>query len=91
MIPFTLSKDLFVVCYCYSRIDDVENIELLRWEDQKKIRKYIESGGGPPKSNAVKDTECGIEASQTSRATCRHCGQKIIKGEVGILMFLSMP
>ncbi|XP_061354004.1 poly [ADP-ribose] polymerase 1 isoform X2 [Gastrolobium bilobum] len=64
-------------------IDDVENLELLRWEDQQKIRKYIESGG-PPKSNAIKDTEYGIEVSQTSRATCRHCGQKIIKGEVRI-------
>ncbi|CAL0310383.1 unnamed protein product [Lupinus luteus] len=80
--------------------DDVENLELLRWEDQQKIRKYIEEGGGssappkskatkdggsaPPKSNATKDAECAIEVSQTSRATCRDCGQKIIKGEVRI-------
>ncbi|TKY62377.1 Poly of ADP-ribose polymerase 1 [Spatholobus suberectus] len=68
-------------------VEDVENIESLRWEDQQKIRKYIESGGAGSsaiKSNAVKDTECGIEVSQTSRATCRDCGQKIIKGEVRI-------
>ncbi|XP_019456536.1 PREDICTED: poly [ADP-ribose] polymerase 1 isoform X1 [Lupinus angustifolius] len=80
--------------------DDVENLELLRWEDQQKIRKYIEDGGGssapskskatkdggsaPPKPDATKNAECGIEVSQTSRATCRDCGQKIMKGEVRI-------
>ncbi|KAL2321029.1 hypothetical protein Fmac_029998 [Flemingia macrophylla] len=74
-------------------VEDVENLESLRWDDQQKIRKYIEcgtgSGGGSAsttKSNskAVKDNECGIEVSQTSRATCRDCGQKIIRGEVRI-------
>ncbi|KAK2387997.1 Poly [ADP-ribose] polymerase 1 [Trifolium repens] len=75
-------------------VDDVENIESLRWDDQQKIRKYIESGGGggagtpksnaASKSNASKNIEYGIEVSQTSRATCKHCGQKIIKGEVRI-------
>jgi len=80
------------------RVDDVDNLESLRWEDQQKIRKYIESGGGSsgtPKSNAGsksnaaskssagKNVEYSIEVSQTSRAACKHCGQKIIKGEVG--------
>ncbi|XP_057438570.1 poly [ADP-ribose] polymerase 1 [Lotus japonicus] len=70
-------------------VDDVENLESLRWEDQQKIRKYIESGGGgsggtPTPKKANKNTECGIEVSQTSRATCKDCGQKIIKGEVRI-------
>jgi len=80
------------------RVEDVENLESLRWEDQQKIRKYIESGSGSGDnsssaatktgSKAVKDTECGIEVSQTSRATCRDCSQKIIKGEVGFYCFL---
>ncbi|XP_012569391.1 poly [ADP-ribose] polymerase 1 [Cicer arietinum] len=75
-------------------VDDVENLESLRWEDQQNIRKYIESSGGgsgggsggntPAKSNAGKNVEYGIEVSQTSRATCKPCGQKIIKGEVRI-------
>jgi poly [ADP-ribose] polymerase len=79
----------------FKRVDDVENIESLRWDDQQKIRKYIESGGGgaagtpksnaASKSNASKNIEYGIEVSQTSRATCKHCGQKIIKGEVGLI------
>jgi poly [ADP-ribose] polymerase 1 len=93
----------WLTIYCYVllflyRVDDVENLESLRWEDQQKIRKYIESGGGSsgtPKSNAGsksnaaskssagKNVEYGIEVSQTSRAGCKHCGQKIIKGEVG--------
>ena len=64
-------------------IDDVEGIELLRWEDQQKIRKYVE-GGGPstPDTSAVPTAQYGIEVSQTSRATCKHCSQKIMKGEV---------
>jgi len=79
------------------RVDDVENLESLRWEDQQNIRKYIESGSGSSGgsstatksgSKAVKDTECGIEVSQTSRATCRSCSQKIIRGEVGFCCFL---
>jgi poly [ADP-ribose] polymerase len=77
----------------FNRVDDVENIESLRWDDQQKIRKYIESGGGgaagtpksnaASKSNASKNIEYGIEGSQTSRATCKHCGKKMFKGEVG--------
>lgn len=67
-------------------LDDVEGIESLRWEDQQKIRKYVEEGvgsGSSSKSN-VTSAEYGIEVSQTSRATCRHCSKKIMKGEVRI-------
>ncbi|XP_054820608.1 poly [ADP-ribose] polymerase 1-like [Prosopis cineraria] len=63
--------------------DDVEGIEVLRWEDQQKIREYVESAA-QSKPNTIKDIEYGIEVSQTSRATCKHCAQKIIKGEVRI-------
>ncbi|XP_057509297.1 poly [ADP-ribose] polymerase 1 [Actinidia eriantha] len=63
--------------------DDVEGIELLRWEDQQKIRKYVEVGG-PQYTPSASVMEYGIEVSQTSRATCRHCNQKIMKGEVRI-------
>lgn len=73
----------------FFRVDDVEGIELLRWEDQQKIRKYVEGGGPPPAAKAVTATECGIEVSQTSRATCKHCNQKIMKGEVGYFWFFT--
>ncbi|KAL3531248.1 hypothetical protein ACH5RR_010570 [Cinchona calisaya] len=64
-------------------IDDVEGLELLRWEDQQRIRKYVE-GGGPQKASAPAVMECGVEVSLTSRASCRRCSQKIMKGEVRI-------
>uniref|UniRef100_A0A2P2KV05 Uncharacterized protein MANES_05G087700 n=1 Tax=Rhizophora mucronata TaxID=61149 RepID=A0A2P2KV05_RHIMU len=63
-------------------IDDVEGLESLRWEDQQKIRSYVEGGGPAPSTNVVVPMEYGIEVSQTSRAACRRCSQKIMKGEV---------
>ncbi|XP_038887409.1 poly [ADP-ribose] polymerase 1-like isoform X2 [Benincasa hispida] len=60
-------------------IDDVEGLDLLRWEDQQKIRQYVEDSVA---AVAVTPVECGIEVSQTSRANCKHCKQKIMKGEV---------
>ncbi|KAF7818406.1 Poly [ADP-ribose] polymerase 1 [Senna tora] len=48
--------------------DDVEGLESLRWEDQQKVRKYVESAE-QIKSNSTKDIEYGIEVSQTARAT----------------------
>ncbi|TXG63792.1 hypothetical protein EZV62_010786 [Acer yangbiense] len=69
-------------------IDDVEGIESLRWEDQQNIRKYVEAAAAAPAGSSNKTlttaTEYAIEVSQTSRATCKPCGQKIMKGEVRI-------
>ncbi|KAM6592239.1 hypothetical protein CsatA_014844 [Cannabis sativa] len=74
-------------------IDDVEGIEQLRWEDQQRIRKYVEGQGGagagaggdqPEETYGAKNVECGIEVSQTSRATCKRCSEKIMKGQVRI-------
>ncbi|KAG7568774.1 BRCT domain [Arabidopsis thaliana x Arabidopsis arenosa] len=73
-------------------VDDVEGIESLRWEDQQKIRKYVESGAGNSTSTSTGTSstsnnaklEYGIEVSQTSRAGCRKCSEKILKGEVRI-------
>lgn len=61
-------------------MDDVEGIDLLRWEDQQKIRKYVE--GGSISTAPVSENECAIEISQTSRAGCKRCSQKIMKGDV---------
>lgn len=70
-------------CFLFLRfsLDDVEGLESLRWEDQQKIIKYVE-GGGPSNKIAVSAMEYGIEVSQSSRATCKDCNQKIMKGEV---------
>ncbi|KAL0920496.1 hypothetical protein M5K25_009636 [Dendrobium thyrsiflorum] len=62
--------------------DDVEGLDLLRWEDQQKIRKYVE-GLTSATPNASND-ESTIEVSQTSRSTCKRCGKKIMKGMVRI-------
>ncbi|KAK4418372.1 Poly [ADP-ribose] polymerase 1 [Sesamum alatum] len=64
-------------------LDDVEGLELLRWEDQQKIRKYVD-GAVMSNSSASAVVECSIEVSQTSRATCRCCNLKIAKGEIRI-------
>ncbi|XXG84939.1 hypothetical protein AAC387_Pa11g0138 [Persea americana] len=63
-------------------VDDVEGIDLLRWEDQQKIRKYVE--GGSISTAPVAANECSIEVSQTSRASCRRCNQKIMKADVRV-------
>ncbi|TQD73446.1 hypothetical protein C1H46_041032 [Malus baccata] len=67
--------------------DDVEGLELIRWEDQQKVRSYVQSGGPPdttPATSKFTTKECGIEVSPTSRATCKQCSQKILKTEVRI-------
>ncbi|KAK1284252.1 Poly [ADP-ribose] polymerase 1 [Acorus calamus] len=65
-------------------LDDVEGLDSLRWEDQQKLRKYVE--GACTNRVSVADSDCAIEVSQTSRATCKRCSQKIMKGEVRISM-----
>ncbi|GLT33348.1 hypothetical protein SLA2020_079460 [Shorea laevis] len=74
-------------------VDDIEGLESLRWEDQQNIRTYVESGGpggggpdggGPTNRKAATTLQYAIESSQASRATCKHCSKKIMKGEVRI-------
>ncbi|KAG6530002.1 hypothetical protein ZIOFF_012219 [Zingiber officinale] len=71
-------------------LDDVEGIDSLRWDDQKRIKSYVEGGASSGSTVAtavattIADNECSIEVSQTSRATCRHCSQKILKGTVRV-------
>lgn len=61
----------------------MEGLESLRWEDQQKVRKYVEEGGASNSSStAAQNVECGVEVSPSARATCRSCNQKIAKGEV---------
>ncbi|XP_060180948.1 poly [ADP-ribose] polymerase 1 [Lycium barbarum] len=65
-------------------LEDVEGVDQLRWEDQQKIREYVEGGGSSNTPTPAAAVECGIEVSPASRASCRHCNQKIVKGEVRI-------
>ncbi|XP_071738186.1 poly [ADP-ribose] polymerase 1 isoform X2 [Rutidosis leptorrhynchoides] len=67
--------------------DDVEGIETLRWEDQQKIRQYVEGGGSGSQStpaSASAATKCTVEPAKTARSTCKICNEKIPAGEVRI-------
>lgn len=73
----------------FRTIDDVEGLDALESEGQKKIKKYFEGlceGSAP--TNAYKLVEgideSAIEKSKSSRATCKSCNQKIAKGEIRI-------
>lgn len=63
-------------------LDDVEGLDSLRWEDQQQIRKYVE--GGSISATPIAASECAIEVAQSSRAACKRCTKKIMKGEVRI-------
>lgn len=69
---------------------------MLRWEDQQELRKYVEGSGGNVNGGSSSNkassapSECAIEVSPTSRATCRNCSQKIMKGEVDA-SFIKLP
>eukprot|EP01018_Ginkgo_biloba_P034176 Gb_33067 [translate_table: standard] len=71
-------------------VDDVEGIDTLRWEDQQKIKKYVEGNGKGSASGIEASTatdgsnEYAIENAKSSRATCKSCNEKILKGEVRI-------
>ncbi|KAF9598941.1 hypothetical protein IFM89_033139 [Coptis chinensis] len=72
-------------------LDDVEGIYSLRWEDQEMIRKYIEGGVSSSNITIVAANVGGIEVSHAPGATCRRCNQKIMKGEVTVVVHTNMP
>lgn len=68
----------------------MEGIDLLRWDDQEKIRKYINDGSssaasvpaGASSSTSVSNNDCAIDVSPSSRASCKKCNEKIKKETV---------
>ncbi|CAM6084251.1 unnamed protein product [Calypogeia fissa] len=77
-------------------LDDVEGVDDLRWEDAQKLKKYVDDGGGKKVGKEDDDAdgeapraEAGsgdyaVENAKSSRATCKSCNEKIMKGEVRI-------
>lgn len=75
----------------------MEGVDDLRWEDTQKLKKYIEGGGGKTGGNEFDDADAepskaevgsgdfGVENAKSSRATCKSCNEKIMKGEVSYL------
>ncbi|XP_054835441.1 poly [ADP-ribose] polymerase 1 isoform X3 [Eublepharis macularius] len=72
---------------------DVDGFSELRWDDQEKIKKTIETGGSA--TGKAGDQEGGgkaekslndfaAEYAKSNRSTCKGCDQKIEKGQIRI-------
>ncbi|KAK2581903.1 hypothetical protein KPH14_002360 [Odynerus spinipes] len=72
---------------------DIAQFDNIRWEDQQDIKKRIEEAakGPAPKGKGKKrgkgagaSQDFSIEYAKSSRAMCRGCEEKIIKGEIRV-------
>ncbi|KAM8946664.1 poly [ADP-ribose] polymerase 1 [Pelodytes ibericus] len=69
---------------------DIDGFTELRWEDQEKIKKAIETGGaaagagGDAKGGKADITlnDFAAEYAKSNRSTCKGCDEKIEKGQV---------
>ncbi|XP_040207277.1 poly [ADP-ribose] polymerase 1 [Rana temporaria] len=70
---------------------DIDGFTELRWEDQEKIKKAVETGGasagaggGDAKGGKADMTlnDFGAEYAKSNRSTCKGCEQKIEKGQI---------
>ncbi|XP_077567914.1 poly [ADP-ribose] polymerase 1 [Stigmatopora nigra] len=72
--------------------DDIAGFSAIRWEDQEKVKKAIESGGavgtgkGGKKGGAVEKTLNGfaVEYAKSNRSTCKGCDNKIEKDQIRV-------
>ncbi|EGD73288.1 hypothetical protein PTSG_05004 [Salpingoeca rosetta] len=72
-----------------SSTTDIEGFELLRLEDQKKIKDKLAKAAAGGSGDASSDNaDLTMEYAKSSRAACRKCEEKINKGELrlGVLM-----
>uniref|UniRef100_A0AAV2K949 PARP-type domain-containing protein n=1 Tax=Knipowitschia caucasica TaxID=637954 RepID=A0AAV2K949_KNICA len=72
---------------------DIGGFSGLRWEDQEKIKKAVESGGavsggkGDTKSAAKGEktlNDFAVEYAKSNRSTCKGCEQKIEKDQIRV-------
>ncbi|XP_013925201.1 PREDICTED: poly [ADP-ribose] polymerase 1 [Thamnophis sirtalis] len=72
---------------------DLDGFAELRWDDQEKIKKHIESGGAAAGKGGGQEGGGGSEKSlndfaaeyaKSNRSTCKGCEQKIEKGQIRI-------
>uniref|UniRef100_A0A3Q3WS75 Poly [ADP-ribose] polymerase n=1 Tax=Mola mola TaxID=94237 RepID=A0A3Q3WS75_MOLML len=69
---------------------DIGGFSDLRWEDQEKVKKAIESGGatgGGQKSGAKGEktlNDFAVEYAKSNRSTCKGCEQKIEKDQIRV-------
>ncbi|KAG8550183.1 hypothetical protein GDO81_027891 [Engystomops pustulosus] len=71
---------------------EIDGFTELRWEDQEKVKKAIETGGatggpgGEAKGGKAEMTlnDFAAEYAKSNRSTCKGCDQKIEKGQVRV-------
>lgn len=71
---------------------DIGGFSALRWEDQEKVKKAIESGGATSgkgdQKGAVKGAKTlndfAVEYAKSNRSTCKGCEQKIEKDQIRV-------
>ncbi|XP_034018181.1 poly [ADP-ribose] polymerase 1 isoform X2 [Thalassophryne amazonica] len=70
---------------------DIAGFSDLRWEDQEKVKKAIESGGsvaGKGQKGGAKGektlNEFAVEYAKSNRSTCKGCAQKIEKDQIRV-------
>ncbi|KAG6929434.1 poly(ADP-ribose) polymerase 1 [Chelydra serpentina] len=72
---------------------DVDGFPELRWEDQEKIKKAIETGGAAAGKGTDQEgggkaekslNDFAAEYAKSNRSTCKGCEQKIEKGQIRI-------
>ncbi|KAG9347239.1 hypothetical protein JZ751_004806 [Albula glossodonta] len=71
---------------------DISGFSDLRWEDQEKVKKAIESGGaaggkGEQKGGAKGEktlNDFAVEYAKSNRSTCKGCEQKIEKDQIRV-------
>uniref|UniRef100_A0A672YT45 Poly [ADP-ribose] polymerase n=1 Tax=Sphaeramia orbicularis TaxID=375764 RepID=A0A672YT45_9TELE len=66
---------------------DIAGFSDLRWEDQEKVKKAIESGGAGTGGGAKGEktlNDFAVEYAKSNRSTCKGCEQKIEKDQIRI-------
>ncbi|KAG7461078.1 hypothetical protein MATL_G00206140 [Megalops atlanticus] len=71
---------------------DISGFSVLRWEDQEKVKKAMESGGSTAGKGEQKGAAKGektlndfaVEYAKSNRSTCKGCDQKIEKDQIRV-------
>uniref|UniRef100_A0A8C2EQZ9 Poly [ADP-ribose] polymerase n=1 Tax=Cyprinus carpio TaxID=7962 RepID=A0A8C2EQZ9_CYPCA len=67
---------------------DISGFTDLRWGDQEKVKKAIESGGATGQKGAAKGektlNDFAVEYAKSNRSTCKGCDQKIEKDHIRV-------
>ncbi|KAG7242920.1 hypothetical protein INR49_017610 [Caranx melampygus] len=66
---------------------DIAGFSALRWEDQEKVKKAIESGGATGEEWSWRGkslNDFAVEYAKSNRSTCKGCEQKIEKDQIRV-------